>query len=380
MLLSYHLPITDLRYLLQGSKNSRLPRPEWATPEQDSRFMRGFGEIEKRNLDGDVYFGGGSKVCDASGVIKFKSIDPTDLQLALPDNKFLKVDCHFRRFFSFGDASAKFEFGFTQKAIKLSQEYQAIPMSIESILESLFDFPVMVRFPQAPHSKKATKKLNQRNPRRFKYNILGHCGKYLSETLLYASTSSLKGVKIEDWWIKCGEPILFFEFNKEEPFIVPHHAELLDCSDKDIDMYKYILTRKNNTVSYIIKRKNHNKARDKSRSLRVIASDLFCRTSNLTTVINNLNKDKIYPQYGSIHALHVHGYLKTQSDNITEIINNGLHQDGISIPLNLAELKLLNEKLSKWHGWLSRWQVILRNWDIEISPPWLKIKAKLPEA
>ena len=165
-------------------------------------------------------------------------------------------------------------------------------------------------------------------------------------------------------------------------FIVPVHAKRLECSDADIDIYKYILTREDDPVSYIIKRNNCHKARVKSRSLRVIAGDLCCRTATLTTVMSNLKKDLIYPQYDSIWAMRVQDFLKTQINLLKEIIEDGISKEGINIPLDLSEIKALHEKLSKWDGgWLSNLQAILRKCDIEITPcpPFIKIKSKTPK-
>jgi hypothetical protein len=149
MLLSYHLPITDLRHFMP-KKSEKLARPEWLYPLKINKdaFMRGFGKVYRRHSEGFDYFSGGNEVCDVHGVIRFKSSDP---QIVLPNNKTFKIDCQFRRFFVFSGSNAKIELGFTEKANQPLSD----PIAVEDILEGMFNIPMNIVFPQSPHSKKA---------------------------------------------------------------------------------------------------------------------------------------------------------------------------------------------------------------------------------
>lgn len=378
MLLSYHLPITDLRPLLP-KPSGKLARPEWPLPLQDNEFVRGFGQVQTRIVKRDDYFGGGSEVCDARGVIRFTSTDP---QITLPDGKTFKIDCKFRRFFVFSGPNAKIELGLTQKVTKPPID----PIAIEAILEGLCNLPVVISLPQAPFPSKAPKTpLNHRKPRErvesALKDTLGYFGKNIAQALLHASTSSRDGVNLESWWVQVGEPIIFLEFNAEEPFEVPALAQLLDSSDSDIDIYKYILKNKH-TVSYIIKRKNHNKARAKSRTLRIILGDLHCRISNVMIILANLRKDRIRVFENTEPAKRIQIYFKKQMKLLNGLIkkDTGYKMTGsqveIPIPFDAARINALNEKIEEWKAeepGFFRDIAILLNSEVEISGAEVKI-------
>jgi len=312
MLLSYHLPITDLRYFIP-KKCGKLVSPEWAFPLESKTnkkpFVRGFGKVYRRYSEGFDYFSGGDEVCDVRGGIRFDSPDP---KIILSSNETFKVDCQFRRFFVFGGSNAKIEIGLTEKANQLLPEH----IAVEAILEGLSALPMSIALPQAPHQKKAPKtSLNQRKPRERIETTLGEIGCNISKALLNASTSALKAVKHENWWIQVGNPLVFIEFNQEEPFKIPTWLNPLGCSNNDVDVYKYI-NNDSYTISYIIRRKNHNKARAKSRSLRVILSGLHCHTSNIENILTNLGKDKLNIVSTTTRAVRMQEYFEEEKKNL----------------------------------------------------------------
>lgn len=368
MLLSYHLPIIDLRPLLPNL-TPKLDRPKWPLP-QDDEFVRGFGKVLDRNYGGDDYFGGGSRVFGAHGVIRFNSTDP---KIELPGGKFLKVDCKFRRFFAFSDHTAKIELGLTQKAIKPL----AHTVTIEAIFEGLFNLPVSIVLTPAPSSGKKGKERVE--------GLLGGVGDNLAQALLRASTSLQNGITTENWWIQVGKPIAFLEFNKDEPFEVPSQAQQLVCSNDDIDVYKYML-KKHGTASYIIKRKNHNKARAKSRSLRVILGDLHCHVQSTLKVYGNLKKDRVYPDEGSLHAERIQSYVDEQYELLRKIIKDGARRklDGseveIPIPLDVAEIANIANGLEEWKAakpnFFRKVDIELREKEYEITE--LELKPEFP--
>lgn len=357
MLLSYHLPITDLRAFMP-KKSGKLASPEWSYPLNKNKeaFIRGFGKVYNRNSEGFDYFSGGKEVCDIHSVIRFQSSDP---QIVLPDNKIFKVDCKFRRFFVFPDSigsNSKLEFGLTQK-VKMSLDSDLI--SVEALLEGLSNLPITIRFPQPPHSSKAPKPLNRRELRESVKSTLGALGSNMSKALLHASTSARAGVRHKEWWIKVGEPMIFMEFSKEEPFYLPLHAKLLDCSNDDVDVYKFTL--KNEWVSYIIKRKNHNKARSKSRALRIILSGLHCHISNMSLVLDSLEKDLIHITEGSKLAKKTEDYFNQEIGFIQKLIKsiNNYNITGtqveIPIPIDSARISALIGDIEKWKPIASLW-------------------------
>ncbi len=348
MLLSYHLPITDLRPFMP-KKSSKLICPVWPYPLASNKasFVRGFGKVYRRNSEGFDHFSGGSEVCDVRGVIRFKTPDP---EIVMPGNKAFKVDCQYRRFLVFDGPNAKIELGLTEK----ENQPLSAQVAVEDILEGMIDLPMNIVLPQAPHSKKAPKKsLNQRKPREYIDSKLGEIGCNISKALLYASTFAWKGVKHENWWIQVGNPLVFMEFNQEEPFQIPTWLKPLDCSNNDVDVYKYIL-KDGFTISYIIKRKNHNKARSKSRMLRVILSGLHCHSSNIENILPNLGEDKLHIISTTTRAIRVQEYFANEKKHLCEFISKASHYkiDGTStempMPFEAARINTLIQNIEKW--------------------------------
>lgn len=173
MLVSYHLPITDLRPFL-GFPAWKIGIKNWS-PIDNPAFIKGFGPVRNRILGGDSYHGGGEKVCDASKGIRFETTDP---QISLPDGSFLKVDCAFRRVFSLGGLSAKVEIGFTEKYGRPLAE----GLCVQSILEGFNNLPVVIKFPHTPLKNPTPNRINVRSkPRYSETRKLGLSGKFIAE-------------------------------------------------------------------------------------------------------------------------------------------------------------------------------------------------------
>jgi hypothetical protein len=291
----------DLRPLLRN-EDKKLDKPKWRAPTykgqpEKEQFIRGFGCVVDRDLGGNTYFGGGSHVFNAHGVIKFTSANPV---IVISSDNFFEISCNFRQFFSFDEKISKFEIGVTRKSLKTSNKV----LNLESLLHGFLNIHVSTVFskpsdqPTIPHYEKGPKCVT---------GLLGDIGSNLGVALIQASTPLNKNIVIKDWWIQVGRPIVFLEFDKKDKIDFPNNAIKLDCSDNDIDVYKYILNG-SGIFCCIVKRKNNKMARAKSRSLRIINSDLYCYIQGAYNFYNSLNKERIDPIQGTEWAQRISTY------------------------------------------------------------------------
>jgi hypothetical protein len=224
----------------------------------------------------------------------------------------------------------------------------------------MFNLPMIIALPHEPHPKQTTKKpLHQRIVRERIESTLGNIGGNISKSFLYASTYARKGVKHEEWWIQVGNPLVFIEFNKEDPYVIPSWLKPLTCSDDDIDLFKYI-HKDGCTITYIIKRKNHNKAREKSRILRLILSALHCHYSNIASLLANMGKDRLNVIDTTMRAIRVREDLTKEKENLCKFISKAAHYniEGVfdenhnliemPMPYDAAKVDAIIQKIDFW--------------------------------
>src|SRR5262249_22738640 len=102
MLISIQYPFADARSFIAGD-GGRLTFPHWATPDSETEFVRGFGGISVRRLGG-ASVGGEHRHCDAQWAVRFS-------KPGLGHDRY----CAVRRFYSDGNAFAKFELGIAHR-------------------------------------------------------------------------------------------------------------------------------------------------------------------------------------------------------------------------------------------------------------------------
>jgi len=343
MLISYHLPILDLRPFLPKPEK-KLAIPNWATP-RSTDFIRGFGGFSARHLGGDNYFGGSRSVFNAQGALRFLTSDP---EISLPGSNALKVDCKFRRFFAFNRQVAKIELGLVPKhGMRLPSK----AISANDILDGLFDLPVSIvltksSVPQGGQNEGVGQERVE--------SSLGSVGLRMAEALLRASTSLREKIDTQKWWVQAGAPMAILEFDSNDPVSLPPWVRKLDYPDDSIDVYIYDSAR-HKTVSYIIKRKNHKVARARSRIPRIILGYLHCHVQTALMLNESLRrKDRINPFQGTPHAGDVKKHVDEQEEILDGIIREGVRykisgfeEIEFSLP-DTAEMRSVVKELGDW--------------------------------
>ena len=344
MLLSYHLPILDLRPFLPKPEK-KLAIPNWATP-RSTDFIRGFGGFSARHLGGDNYFGGSRSVFNAQGALRFLTSDP---EISLPGSNALKVDCKFRRFFAFNRQVAKIELGLVPKHGMLLPSKD---ISANDILDGLFDLPVSIVLTK-PSVSQGEK--NERARQERVESSLGSVGLRMAEALLRASTPLRDKIDTQKWWVQAGAPMAILEVGKNEPVLLPPCVRKLDYPDNSFDVYIYDSAR-HKTVNYIVKRKNDKVARARSRILRIILGYLHCHVQTaLMLNVSLRRKDRINPFQGTPYAVDVKKHVNEQKEILDGIIRegvsykiSGLEEIKLSLP-DTAEMRIVAKELSEWN-------------------------------
>lgn len=133
MLVVVQVPIIDLRGFTADA--SRLAVPGWPAPEADKDFLRAFGAVRRRPSGGLNGWLGEAAICDVGRGVKFAG--PLQRTLVTPSGPWtLRVA--YRRFFSDGLATGKFEIGFDVRPIRQRDR----DLSLEEVVDALMRLPL----------------------------------------------------------------------------------------------------------------------------------------------------------------------------------------------------------------------------------------------
>src|SRR5579862_463969 len=106
MLVTIQFPIFDARGL-NAANSARLVKPNWPLPLPGRQFVRGFGVVVSRRVNGLNGFFSEDRLCIAKNAIR----------LATPAISHIQApDIAFRHLFADGDLVAKIEIGFVLPA------------------------------------------------------------------------------------------------------------------------------------------------------------------------------------------------------------------------------------------------------------------------
>jgi hypothetical protein len=107
MFLTLQYPLTDLRKIIPD--NRRLRKPQWPNPDDESS-LRHFGIVTQRRSGGVNDWPGEQMFCISRRAVRIQEL--TKQKLSFQDNK-LAFKGVFRRFFSNGNFTGKYEIAFT---------------------------------------------------------------------------------------------------------------------------------------------------------------------------------------------------------------------------------------------------------------------------
>lgn len=221
MLLSIQFPFADSRAFLDG-KVTLLGRPTWPSVSPDADFVRSFGSIRRRRLGGLPGWVGESAICEANRALRFSKFPRfTDSTSGLN----VPLSLAFRRFYFDGVAVGKFEVGLTTDN-KDTQTFTRKQTS--EFIKHCLNLPVIV-------PAISGKAVSSETTEQITSTVLGQAGKPLARFYAASSISHPPPIKLENWWVLPGTPLLFLVHKASERIHIPYfgktipHSENLEC-------------------------------------------------------------------------------------------------------------------------------------------------------
>ncbi len=212
MLVVVQFPLADVRPF-HATTPARLPLPTWPIPRDGIDFIRHFGPVETRRggiglverWSDDLFY------CRAHRALLL----PDAPRTAFGDIGLAKV---FRRFFSDGQAAARFEIGISVRKVRNTRDGRPLnAKGLLDVLHSVLDLPTRVPYPGSP--AEACHLLLQ--------------GKALARLYFQASSPVCATPPLHPRWIpvEAGAPMVFVEYDGYEVEAVPSTARPVNISN-----------------------------------------------------------------------------------------------------------------------------------------------------
>ncbi|WP_263382693.1 hypothetical protein [Granulicella arctica] len=325
MLLSIQFPFADFRRFLHASTGC-ISQPGWPSPvihiEDESKknqpFVRGFGEVEKRE-DGGLSFWGEDIICNAQHAIKWER---QDTYTAGNGHSPLQFEVAFRRFLSDGTTAGKCELGIATVG---RPNLQLDLTQVAGISQWFLGHGVTV--PVYGGESKAIRR--QRT-------ALRDISLPLKRHLLRATTRSrwMQQQPVQDWWIGSGLPMLFLQLQAPNESIdfdefpnsqiqLPALGVTLSCqiiSSNGLDIPLWIL------------RTEAKFNRTWTRQLRLSLLRRHAAHESLRLVLGNLNSGRIKVKRDTIPTSLLQDYLEEANANLARTQINLQHMFQPSTP------------------------------------------------
>lgn len=285
MLLTVQFPISDSRPFLT-EPTGRLGIPTWQTAVYEGvDFVRSFGQINQRRLRGLNNWVGENYVCFAKRAVRF-----TDAKLSRAGGKNWKAGntprvgfwrniqskVAFRRFYSDGYATNKFELGIsTRKFSELSFTADDLKTFITDCLD--------LRLKIAKHNEV--------------FRLI-ETGKHLANFYAEKSTEKnfLKNEKLENWWVESRPPICFLTLHGKEDVLAALKPERIESvsAEKNFALYfsKFHLEAGNDIGLWVILM-DKGCAYQEVRGLRIALLRLYAERECVRSILRNVGRNKI---------------------------------------------------------------------------------------
>jgi hypothetical protein len=221
MFLTIQYPITDLRTIFENT--NRLAKPNWPNPDNNSA-LRQFGAIGERSRGGVLQWPAEKKFCIATNAIHLKELTQ---QLLIVNNKMLRFEGRFRRFFKPGDFTCKFEIAFDHPADDVvnhcSEEDLASGVYdtlVKSTIDALLKLEIKIVKPGKNRNTETVAK-NAALPKQYSELRLFEAGSKLAELYLQGSTKKKFIPLAKKWWVSAGEPLALLTYNNTGKLKLP---------------------------------------------------------------------------------------------------------------------------------------------------------------
>ncbi len=285
MLLSFHLPLADLRSFIPNS--GKLTAPDWPFPIGGG-FIRGFGGIKRRKRGGLPDFVGEDILCDASGALK---LETGHLRYG---NKHSEFRCNHRRLFHDGLCFTRLEVGFTSTAYS-----RLNVVHTECALRNLLNIRLQ---PLKPSSFTLSNK-----PR------LASAGRHLSTSYRISTTSTKQTLTPDPRWVMAGQPLVLLEYHKsrhEYATPPPHAKSITPPQLPNVNLDFVLLEDSGEEIPvWIIGALRQSHQRD-VRDLRLCLSRLHAERECLARVLHGLALHIIAPKRSTTESDNLQRYLR----------------------------------------------------------------------
>jgi hypothetical protein len=313
MLLSIQFPLSDSRAFLPQKVNL-LDRPTWPSPSFEPPvvdFVRSFGAVRKRRLGGLLGWVGESALCEATQAIKFtliKNFKDANPQVNIP------FEVGFRRFYFDGLAVGKFETGLVTKE---GVTFDLTRPQTQHLIEHFLKLPVRI----PPSSTKDAAGPTDTE--------LVKAGPHIARLYSASTVSHPPNMKLEDWWVIAGVPLLILVHNPSEKIRIPYLGKVVPRNNSlacDLSYYEapYAGT---NIPMWVIGLTENTNYRD-VRALKICLLRLHAEFVVLRHVARNIaaGKIQIAPRTNESNLLQVYlngatrriSRLSTQADFLSD--------------------------------------------------------------
>ena len=334
MFLSIQYPITDLRAVF--NETNKLAKPNWPNPDVPSE-LRHFGTVGERRKGGILQWTAEERFCLSKNAINIKELTQQVLSL---DDKKLRFEGRFRRFFKPGDFTCKYELGLTHET-----DYYVNDASNEAIgsgvydkllartLNSFFNLDIKIE-KVAKKASQVKENKDQKFVKQYTELKLFQAGDKLAELFLKGSTKKnfLKGTK--NWWIKAGEPLALLTYHNRGKLKLPEDAILVDeIKEYGIVIHSlmYPVTKNRFIRCWLIGLDPGKKTRESISFLRQLRINLFRINAEKETMRHVLNtiKDKNFLPEDAIVTKFISPFLENVTANLLKKVRYGVEQDKI---------------------------------------------------
>jgi hypothetical protein len=175
--------------------NYRLDMPVWPNADLQN-YIRYFGKVERRVNGGVHQWPGEQLFCKSQHAINLKQL--TKQRIVYNPTSHSLFKCRYRRFFSNGVFTNRFELGFTTdvEKILLDKKLKKGDENFDDIFNRIIQ-----------HFLGLEVKIKKNKEDEFDDCQLYNAGQLLSYLYSKGSTSKFYKEKIKPWWVKAGDPI-----------------------------------------------------------------------------------------------------------------------------------------------------------------------------
>lgn len=325
MLLNIQFPIADLRIVLNDTH--KLLQPQWPNPDMGSS-LRYFGKVERRISGGIQQWGGEELYCNSKNALTIPYL--TRQQVFFNDEVSTVFTCMYRRFFSDGRFTNKFEIGFKNDVEGLVRR-ENFPEVFKSTMDAFLHLKVKIKNPGNPDDQLH----------------LHEAGVKLSRLYFQGSTThdALSGMDIENnWWLKAGEPMVLIVHDELPDLkLPPHSRHIASYPEQGVEL-RYLwhrLREKTFIKVWLIGTDPSMKdpqVKNFQRQLRINLLRINAEKEVLRLVLNNISSGRINLESSEKNRRLINFYLENITAKILKRKRFGINQESI-----------LNEALASEH-------------------------------